>query len=252
MAVSGGLRRPEGGSNLSPCRWSSGSTARTRSGSTCPTVRGRTGADESADLVLRRPARRQPGADRPDGRVAQADDVGPAPAARLQGDRGRLPVRLAARLRLHAPAHRGGPGPGRRLDPGSHAGREELDRAHDREPARARSARSSTSTTRPPSSSAASSSAQDRAGIVDIAVSGARLCAATRSTGCPRRTSASSTRPRASPAPRWTSRSRSASASWTSGSRRPERRTILNLPATVEMSTPNVYADQFEWFGRNV
>ena len=23
---------------------------------------------------------------------------------------------------------------------------------------------------------------------------------------------------------------------------------ILNLPATVEMSTPNVYADQIEWF----
>ena len=29
-------------------------------------------------------------------------------------------------------------------------------------------------------------------------------------------------------------------------------RVILNLPATVEMSTPNVYADQIEWFGRNV
>ena len=27
---------------------------------------------------------------------------------------------------------------------------------------------------------------------------------------------------------------------------------ILNLPATVEMSTPNIYADQIEWFGRNV
>ena len=29
-----------------------------------------------------------------------------------------------------------------------------------------------------------------------------------------------------------------------------ERRMILNLPATVEMATPNVYADQIEWFGR--
>jgi 2-isopropylmalate synthase len=28
--------------------------------------------------------------------------------------------------------------------------------------------------------------------------------------------------------------------------------TIFNLPATVEMSTPNVYADQIEWFLRNV
>ena len=27
---------------------------------------------------------------------------------------------------------------------------------------------------------------------------------------------------------------------------------ILNLPATVEMATPNIYADQIEWFSRNV
>src|SRR5499427_683592 len=27
----------------------------------------------------------------------------------------------------------------------------------------------------------------------------------------------------------------------------PDRRSILNLPATVEMATPNVYADQIEW-----
>ena len=33
---------------------------------------------------------------------------------------------------------------------------------------------------------------------------------------------------------------------------RPDWKVILNLPATVEMTTPNVYADQFEWFGRNV
>jgi 2-isopropylmalate synthase len=32
----------------------------------------------------------------------------------------------------------------------------------------------------------------------------------------------------------------------------PERRAILNLPATVEMSTPNIYADQIEWFCRNL
>ena len=30
------------------------------------------------------------------------------------------------------------------------------------------------------------------------------------------------------------------------------REIILNLPATVEMSTPNVYADQIEWFSRHV
>ncbi len=32
----------------------------------------------------------------------------------------------------------------------------------------------------------------------------------------------------------------------------PEKKTILNLPATVEMATPNVYADQIEWFGRTI
>jgi 2-isopropylmalate synthase len=32
----------------------------------------------------------------------------------------------------------------------------------------------------------------------------------------------------------------------------PDSKTIVNLPATVEMSTPNIHADQFEWFGRNV
>jgi 2-isopropylmalate synthase len=32
----------------------------------------------------------------------------------------------------------------------------------------------------------------------------------------------------------------------------PERKAVLNLPATVEMATPNVYADQIEWFSRHV
>jgi 2-isopropylmalate synthase len=32
----------------------------------------------------------------------------------------------------------------------------------------------------------------------------------------------------------------------------PQKRLILNLPTTVEVSTPNVYADQIEWFCRNL
>ena len=32
----------------------------------------------------------------------------------------------------------------------------------------------------------------------------------------------------------------------------PEHRAIINLPSTVENATPNVYADQIEWFGRNL
>jgi 2-isopropylmalate synthase len=32
----------------------------------------------------------------------------------------------------------------------------------------------------------------------------------------------------------------------------PQHKSILNLPATVEMATPNVYADQIEWFLRHI
>ncbi len=32
----------------------------------------------------------------------------------------------------------------------------------------------------------------------------------------------------------------------------PEKKMILNLPATVEMNTPNTYADQIEWMHRNI
>ena len=31
-----------------------------------------------------------------------------------------------------------------------------------------------------------------------------------------------------------------------------DRKTIINLPATVELSTPNIYADQIEWMCRNI
>src|SRR6266851_6459209 len=32
----------------------------------------------------------------------------------------------------------------------------------------------------------------------------------------------------------------------------PDKKVIFNLPATVEMATPNIYADQIEWFGRHI
>jgi 2-isopropylmalate synthase len=32
----------------------------------------------------------------------------------------------------------------------------------------------------------------------------------------------------------------------------PDDKTIINLPATVEMATPNIYADQIEWIHRNI
>ncbi|MGP7961297.1 2-isopropylmalate synthase [Sanguibacter sp. A247] len=33
---------------------------------------------------------------------------------------------------------------------------------------------------------------------------------------------------------------------------RPERKVIINLPATVEMATPNIYADSIEWMSRHL
>ena len=32
----------------------------------------------------------------------------------------------------------------------------------------------------------------------------------------------------------------------------PQRKVILNLPTTVEVATPNIYADQIEWMHRNL
>ncbi|MFB2555912.1 2-isopropylmalate synthase [Herbiconiux liangxiaofengii] len=32
----------------------------------------------------------------------------------------------------------------------------------------------------------------------------------------------------------------------------PERKVIVNLPSTVEMATPNIYADSIEWMGRHI
>ena len=83
-----------------------------------------------------RPARRQPGADRADGRRAQAAHVPAAREDRLQGDRGRLSVGVADRLRLRAQADRGRPDPRRRDHPGAHAVARGADRAHVRVGAR--------------------------------------------------------------------------------------------------------------------
>ena len=83
-----------------------------------------------ADLVQRGSARRQPGADRADGRRAQAADV-PAPGEDgLQGNRDRLSGGVADRLRLHAQADRRGADSRRRDGPGAHAIARGADRAH--------------------------------------------------------------------------------------------------------------------------
>ena len=122
----------------------------------------RPGHRQGPAVVLGRPARRQPGAHRPDGPDAQAAHVRRRRADGLQGDRGRLPGRQPARLRLHPPAHRGGPDPRRRDDPGARAVPPGAARAHVRVHRRARRGRSSTSTTRPTRCSARSCSGSTR------------------------------------------------------------------------------------------
>ena len=65
-------------------------------------------------------------------------------------------------------------------------------------------------------------------------------------------TGRSSIRRRASPAPSSISRRRSATPSldvWAPATRNPM---IINLPATVEMATPNIFADQIEWMHRHL
>ncbi len=86
-------------------------------------------------VVQRRPARRQPGADRPDGSTAQASHVRRPGQDGFQGDRGRLPVGEPARLRLHSSTDRGRPDPRRRHDPGTGAVPTGVDRANLRVPA---------------------------------------------------------------------------------------------------------------------
>ena len=86
--------------------------------------------DDGAALVRGRPARRQPGADRPDVPRAEAADVPAAGAHGLQGDRGRLPRRQPDRLRVRPAAHRAGHDPRRRDDPGPHPVPGAPDRPH--------------------------------------------------------------------------------------------------------------------------
>ena len=93
-------------------------------------------ADQGTDLAEHRSARRQSGADRADERRAQAGDVPAAGEHRLQGDRGGLPVGLADRVQLRAPADRGEPDPGRRDHPGADTGARVADPSHDRVVAR--------------------------------------------------------------------------------------------------------------------
>ena len=77
-------------------------------------------------------------------------------------------------------------------------------------------------------------------------------CSTSTPTKCRRPTSASNTPPRASPARRWSSPCEICNAVIDVWKPRPERKVIINLPSTVEMSMPHVYAQQIEYMSEHL
>ncbi len=91
----------------------------------------------------------------------------------------------------------------------------------------------------------------DRAGIVDIAVSGARLCKELEAT-VPETEIVYQYSPESFTGTEIEFAVEICERVAEVWQPTPDRKVIFNLPATVEMSTPNIYADQIEWFCRNV
>ena len=92
---------------------------------------------------------------------------------------------------------------------------------------------------------------QDRAGIIDIAVSGARLIARL-GRDFPGTELTYQYSPESFTGTELDFAKEICEAVMDVWRPTPAQKIILNLPATVEMATPNVYADQIEWFDRNV
>ena len=92
----------------------------------------------------------------------------------------------------------------------------------------------------------------DMQGVVDIALAGARLCKAAEATLQPDTTVFYEYSPES-----YTGTELEFALEICNGvlevfEPTPERKVIINLPATVEMATPNVYADSIEWMSRHL
>ena len=87
----------------------------------------------------------------------------------------------------------------------------------------------------------------DREEVMEIATDGARLCVEEADEVSRARSGASSTRPSPTPAPSWSTPSEVCNAVADIVEPDPRAPVIINLPSTVEMATPNVYADSIEW-----
>src|SRR5690606_32169825 len=91
----------------------------------------------------------------------------------------------------------------------------------------------------------------DQQGIIDIALEGARLCKQYEAT-IPETTVYYEYSPESYTGTELEFAAEICNQVMTILTPTPERKIILNLPATVEMATPNVYADSIEWMNRHL
>ena len=208
--------------------------------------------DQRPAVVRGRSARRQPGADRPDEPGPQAPHVRPAGPHGLQGDRGRVPVGQPDRLRLRPRASStSGAIPDDVTIQVLTQCRAGTDRAHLRGVRGVHRAivhfYNSTSILQRRVVFRA-----DRAAVQAIATDGARKCVeeageVSRHPVALRVLAGVLHRHRTGIRQAGVRRRRRHHRSPT-----PDNPIIFNLPATVEMATPNVYADSIEWMSRNL
>jgi 2-isopropylmalate synthase len=92
----------------------------------------------------------------------------------------------------------------------------------------------------------------DKDGITDIATQGARLCQKYAEILTPDTDIYYEYSPESYTGTEWTYALEICSAVIDVIDPTPDRPLIINLPATVEMATPNVYADSIEWMSRNL
>ena len=91
----------------------------------------------------------------------------------------------------------------------------------------------------------------DQDGIVDVALQGARLCRKLEET-IPETTVYYEYSPESYTGTELEFAARICNEVVEVFDARPDRKVIINLPATVEMATPNVYADSIEWMSRHL
>lgn len=92
---------------------------------------------------------------------------------------------------------------------------------------------------------------KDKQGIIELAVSGAKMCLEAESI-CPDTEIYYEYSPESFTGTELEYAAQVCNAVLDVFAPTPERKVIINLPATVEMATPNVYADSVEWMSRNL